>query len=1045
VITITFIVFLYSIMDILPLIFLKQAQNTVGEADLTYRAKAAENISQTSDQFMYNSDYYVLREEPPDTSSIFVNYTNIKEKTKDFNRINGVTPRWFAVADFTNPNTTDSLTTSGVVMVIDSKNEVEIGLGRDFTKELLGANQAFVLDSGLEYLGIKPNNQDEIRVTIDTRDFLSTIFDTSNPLTQADIEKLTQEAGLDLNSTQNVQVNVADFFNFTDAENALGIDLSPIQDFNFTVTPVDIYDIILDNQDALFVLNFDFQVIGSFDAPMGKFANSFGNAVVIDSNYLIEEVTEVVNTNLNSLNSSIPTVLSSTFTTVLNVTENLENLELNHYAMQVDAVFRNREDYYMSTPENNERMIINLQTDLNLDIPLESTAPVLGALEGLNFIRLFLQSTFMTIVFFMILLSVMLIYSLMIADVDEKTYEMGMLRALGLRRASLVQIIVIQSVIFSGIGIIAGMILSATLNSGLRWYIFNTSKNSTTYWLSVSAALSGIIIGALMPILSNIWAIKRALGKKIRDSLDVFHTGLNEVMIRIIKLENYGLSIFEITLGITLTLMGVITYYFLPASFLFNRLDLFFFILNMILVGMIIGLTFLCFLIFPYVQMGIIYVFTFVFSFDLKLRPLILKNLNHSHKKRNMKTAMLFTIALSFLVFSGSSLLLIGNLILGFIKNFVGGDIVISSFLSGNHLPEKDLRAFCDREMVKEKPLMEMYAFAGLELTEYFEEVFGQSFEFRLNSGGSFPDNEVNIIPVEENYIDSSLIDFYVPKHLHSGVNFQNSQGKPDVVKSLYSDEKTTEFGNDLDPYDTVSKNMSSASSSGTSSFAYDRTQQIKGVLPLGIKDVLSIKGGDTIKLALTQQNLQINSNYRYLVRGLPQKVPGFFFMSYKQVQFFLQSIISFPQAFEMAYFQSFLKDNKAPYDEYLNKADVKTWSYNYPKERLLVRLIKGVTDTERNVLVNQLSGLLTDDTMVVFNVAAFEKAVKSTTSLLQIFMILLGAIAFILSFFLLIISTTSNINENMWEFGVLRAIGLQKMQILRVYLYESIAVTLSA
>ena len=45
----------------------------------------------------------------------------------------------------------------------------------------------------------------------------------------------------------------------------------------------------------------------------------------------------------------------------------------------------------------------------------------------------------------------------------------------------------------------------------------------------------------------------------------------------------------------------------------------------------------------------------------------------------------------------------------------------------------------------------------------------------------------------------------------------------------------------------------------------------------------------------------------------------------------------------------------------------------------------------------------------------------------------------------MLIISTTSNIRENMWELGVLRAIGLRKAQLARIYLYESLAVTLTA
>ena len=82
---------------------------------------------------------------------------------------------------------------------------------------------------------------------------------------------------------------------------------------------------------------------------------------------------------------------------------------------------------------------------------------------------------------------------------------------------------------------------------------------------------------------------------------------------------------------------------------------------------------------------------------------------------------------------------------------------------------------------------------------------------------------------------------------------------------------------------------------------------------------------------------------------------------------------------------------------------------------------------------------------MIVFDVKAFEESVSSTLFLLQIFIIIVGTVAFWISFFLLIVSTTSNIRENIWEFGVLRAIGLRKDQIMRIYLYESLAVTLSA
>jgi ABC-type antimicrobial peptide transport system permease subunit len=94
--------------------------------------------------------------------------------------------------------------------------------------------------------------------------------------------------------------------------------------------------------------------------------------------------------------------------------------------------------------DNSERF------DMNITV----SSPVNDALLQFEYIKLFLDSTLLTIVFFILILSAMLIYSLMVSDIDEKTYEMGMLRALGLRSRSLLQIILMQSTIFSVSGVI---------------------------------------------------------------------------------------------------------------------------------------------------------------------------------------------------------------------------------------------------------------------------------------------------------------------------------------------------------------------------------------------------------------------------------------------------------------------------------------------------------------------------------------------------------------------------------------------------------------
>ena len=118
---------------------------------------------------------------------------------------------------------------------------------------------------------------------------------------------------------------------------------------------------------------------------------------------------------------------------------------------------------------------------------------------------------------------------------------------------------------------------SCIVNILIRTFVFSYTVSYTTYFLGTAAIVIGVAIGILMPIISNLLTVQKALGKKIRDSLDVFHVGANEVYAKIIKLEDFGLSPFEFVLGLTLTTIGVITYYFVPAAFLFQKFELFFF------------------------------------------------------------------------------------------------------------------------------------------------------------------------------------------------------------------------------------------------------------------------------------------------------------------------------------------------------------------------------------------------------------------------------------------------------------------------------------
>lgn len=61
------------------------------------------------------------------------------------------------------------------------------------------------------------------------------------------------------------------------------------------------------------------------------------------------------------------------------------------------------------------------------------------------------------------------------------------------------------------------------------------------------------------------------------------------------------------------------------------------------------------------------------------------KNLD-SHESRNTKTAMMFTVALAFLIFAGSTFDLIGNLVVSQIEGVLGADVYISTTFSSNFI-----------------------------------------------------------------------------------------------------------------------------------------------------------------------------------------------------------------------------------------------------------------------------------------------------------------------------------------------------------------------
>lgn len=299
---------------------------------------------------------------------------------------------------------------------------------------------------------------------------------------------------------------------------------------------------------------------------------------------------------------------------------------------------------------------------LTFDANITMTTPLEKQLQAVTMITVFMNTIMATIVAFLAILCAQLIYSLMLSDVEEKTYEFGMLRALGFNTSNLMATIILQAFTFALPGLVSGIIVAAVMNLGMRHVLYNLTNNTSSYGLSNTSMLIGFCIGFFLPLISNIIPIQKALGKNLRASLDPMHRSAGELLVQIKSLEKFGLSLNQLLMSFMLVVLGILTYYVAPAAFLLGQFEVFFGILNSLLLMMILGLTFISILLLPTVMNFFIHVFMYINGKDIKLKVIVMKNLK-SHKKRNIKTAIMFAICLSFLIFAGSTFALIGNLI----------------------------------------------------------------------------------------------------------------------------------------------------------------------------------------------------------------------------------------------------------------------------------------------------------------------------------------------------------------------------------------------
>lgn len=100
-------------------------------------------------------------------------------------------------------------------------------------------------------------------------------------------------------------------------------------------------------------------------------------------------------------------------------------------------------------------------------------------------------------------------------------------------------------------------------------------------------------------------------------------------------------------------------------------------LLNLVLILVIIGLTFICVLLFEYLEAFILWIcINTCCRCDKRLHHVIKKNME-AHRPRNGKTSLMFTLCISFLIFSASSFKLTSTLVAKAAESIIGADIKV--------------------------------------------------------------------------------------------------------------------------------------------------------------------------------------------------------------------------------------------------------------------------------------------------------------------------------------------------------------------------------
>ena len=784
----------------------------------------------------------------------------------------------------------------------------------------------------------------------------------------------------------------------------------------------------------------NFEVIDIVDAPQGKWNSELGNVIVIDSKYIVSLFMEKFLTALNETSVDSGNFLVDSFLTAAVRTQEFQqmfanisnNIDIDQYALTLNVLLNQREEVYTSNNTMKNKLIQAtdaLFTSLGLNYPASVTPPLADAMDTFFSFKILLDSTFQATIMILVLLSIVLIYSLMNSNLQEKKFEFGMLRTLGIKKNDLIILICLQSLFFAVPGVILGFAFAYAIFATIGFVVSNSALLEISYHFPGLAIGLGVGMGLLIPFVANIIPMRKALSNTLTDSLNAYTRGVSDVSIYIVRLTKAGISPAKFVAALILIVFGFFTYYLAPYAFVYSNYSLFYIILNIVLVFMIIGLTLLSNLLRKPLERFVLLIILVIFGKYKTLRSVIMKNFQ-AHQSRNKSTSLMFTIALAFLIFAGSGFKLNANMLINQLKTTLGSDFVITATSSEtSYLQEYKIRETMENLTTQYPNVIRGYSFISQSFTD--QPLISTP---NLAPLTQTPKTIVEIVSIDETYFQSIYDEFYLPDGYDNSVQLDQISGttKLDAAQALYLDDGLTNFTT-FDSQNILA--VQNLQRYNLDQFIGDK--EVRFIISEGLSKYLSLPAGNSGVLNVG------STKFSCKIRITATKVPGFSsFSGYKSSS--ANTLLTSHEDYRLIRDVVWGIQSDTDTIEAYNETIPENSTYGVPKLGFMLGFEDNVDDDTKALIENSVRTLIDGQYTFTTDVAGTIEILQDALVFIDVFSLIISAIAIILSFFFTIVAFVGNVSENLWEFGILRAIGFTKSQMTQSYIFEALSIIIT-